>query len=129
MRKKSKKIKKKNKKNYRDIKKLKKPKKNKNQRKKKKIKKFRKFKIVKKNKKLQKISKLKKSDSFISKSVRFEENIKSKLKFKIGFDFFAIDRFIAKFFQAIENKIETFNLKRIITNGFTLCRVFYLMLF
>ena len=113
MRKKSKKIKKKNKKNYRDIKKLKKPKKNKNQRKKKKIKKFRKFKIVKKNKKLQKISKLKKSDSFISKSVRFEENIKSKLKFKIGFDFFAIDRFISKFFQAIENKIKTFNLKRI----------------
>ena len=113
MRKKSKKIKKKNKKNYRDIKKLKKPKKNKNQRKKKKIKKFRKLKIVKKNKKLQKISKLKKSDSFISKSVRFEENIKSKLKFKIGFDFFAIDRFISKFFQAIENKIKTFNLKRI----------------
>ena len=113
MRKKSKKIKKKNKKNYRDIKKLKKPKKNKNQRKKKKIKKFRKFKIVKKNKKLKKTSKLKKSDSFISKSVRFEENIKSKLKFKIGFDFFAIDRFISKFFQAIENKIKTFNLKRI----------------
>ena len=113
MRKKSKKIKKKNKKNYRDIKKLKKTKKNKNQRKKKKIKKFRKFKIVKKNKKLKKTSKLKKSDSFISKSVRFEENIKSKLKFKIGFDFFAIDRFISKFFQAIENKIKTFNLKRI----------------
>ena len=50
----------------------------------------------------------KKSDNFISKSVRFEENIKSNFSFKFKIDIFAIDRFIAKFFQKIEEKIQEF---------------------
>ena len=49
-----------------------------------------------------------KSDNLISKSVRLEENIKSKFKFNFKFDFFAIDRFISKFFQKIDEKIEQF---------------------
>ena len=82
--------------------------------KKKKNKKVYKKKIPKKkNKKLKKQFQFKKSNSFISKSVRLEENIKSKLRFNISFDLFAIDRFISKFFQKIEEKINIFNLKRV----------------
>ncbi len=54
----------------------------------------------------------KKPSNFISKTVRFEENIKSKLSFKFKIDFLAVDRFILKFFQKIEEKIQGFKLLR-----------------
>ena len=54
----------------------------------------------------------KKQDNLISKTVRFEESIKSNFGFKFKIDFFAVDRFIAKFFQKIENKIKEFKLLR-----------------
>ena len=55
----------------------------------------------------------KKSNNFISKSVRFEESIKSKLSFKFKIDFLAVDRFISKFFNKIEEKIQEFKSLRI----------------
>jgi len=54
----------------------------------------------------------KKSDNLISKTVRLEESIKSNFSFKFRIDFLAVDRFIAKFFQKIENKIKEFKLLR-----------------
>ncbi len=54
----------------------------------------------------------KKSVNFISKSVRFEEKIKSNFSFKFKIDFLAVDRFILKFFQKIEEKIIKFKLLR-----------------
>jgi hypothetical protein len=74
---------------------------------KKKKKKSNKTKIKSKQKLLKKLIK-KKSDNFISKSVRLEESIKSKFSFKFNIDFLAVDRFIAKFFQKIEEKIQKF---------------------
>ena len=104
-----KKIKKKKKKNYnfrkskRNIKKINKI-----------TKKIKKNKKSKKNlkKKFFKKQSLKKSNNFISKSVRFEENIKSSFSFKFKIDFFAIDRFVGKFFQKIEEQIQKFKLLR-----------------
>ncbi len=74
---------------------------------KKKIKKRHKSKIKSKKIILKKSLK-KKSDNFISKTVRLEESIKSKFNFKFKIDFLAVDRFIAKFFQKIEDKIQEF---------------------
>jgi len=54
----------------------------------------------------------KKPENFISKTVRLEESIKSNFNFKFKFDFLAIDRFILKFFQKIEEKIQGFKIKR-----------------
>jgi len=54
----------------------------------------------------------KKSDNFISRSVRLEENIKSNFSFNFKIDFLAIDRFISKFFQKIEENIKKFKLLR-----------------
>ncbi len=101
----------------------KKKKKNSSLKKSKKITKIKRKKIKKKNKKkikkrhkskikskkiILKNSLKKKSDNFISKTVRLEENIKSKFNFKFKIDFLADDRFIAKFFQKIEDKIQEF---------------------
>ena len=95
---------------------------NKKNKKIKKIKKIKKkIKNKKKNNKIKKKSKRKilrnsfkkKSNNFIFKSVRFEENIKSKFSFKFKFDILAVDRFIAKFFQKIESKIKEFKLLRL----------------
>jgi len=108
MKKKRKKISKNKNKNKKSI--LRKSKKN-IKKKRKKSKKKSKKKIKKNNKSKKIILKKplkKKSNNFISKSVRFEENIKSKFGFKLKIDFFAIDRFIAKFFQKIEEKIQEF---------------------
>jgi hypothetical protein len=72
-----------------------------------------KYKLKSKSKKIiLKKSLNKKLDNFISKSVRFEEKVKSNFSFKFRIDFFAIDRFIAKFFQKIEEKIQEFKLLR-----------------
>ena len=66
-------------------------------------------KIIKtKNKKISQ----KKPYSLISKSVRLEESLKSNLSFKFKFDLLAIDRFISKFFQKIEEKINKFKILR-----------------
>jgi len=54
----------------------------------------------------------KKQDNFISKTVRLEESIKSNFGFKFKIDFLAVDRFILKFFQKIEEKIQVFKLLR-----------------
>ena len=101
----------------------KKKKKNSSLKKSKKITKIKRKKIKKKNKKkikkrhkskikskkiILKKSLKKKSDNFISKVVRLEESIKSKFSFKFKIDFLAVDRFIAKFFQKIEDKIQEF---------------------
>ncbi len=75
---------------------------------------------IKKKKKLQtKLKKIsykkhlkKKTNNFISKTVRLEESIKSSFSFKFKFDFLSIDRFISKFFQRIEEKIQGFKLLR-----------------
>ena len=85
--------------------------------KRKKITKSKKLKKSKKHKKKSKKIILKKplkkrSENLISKSVRLEENIKSNFGFKFKIDFLAIDRFIAKFFQKIEEKIQKFKLLR-----------------
>ncbi len=66
---------------------------------------------VKKNFKNQKNKKIKKNN-LISRSVRLEENLKSKFKFKINFNLLFIDKFILKFFQKIEEKIKEFKLLR-----------------
>ena len=86
----------------------------------KKRKRITKSKKLKKSKKFKKKSKKiifkkpikKKSENLISKSVRLEENIKSNFSFKFRIDFLAVDRFIAKFFQKIEEKIQKFKLLR-----------------
>ena len=54
----------------------------------------------------------KKPDNLISKTVRLEESIKSNFSFKFKIDLLAIDRFIAKFFQKIEEKIQGFKILR-----------------
>ena len=54
----------------------------------------------------------KKTDNFISKTVRLEERIKSNFSIKFKIDFLAVDRFILKFFQKIEEKIQGFKLLR-----------------
>ena len=88
--------------------------------------KIKKRKNIKKSRKINKIKKkrnkpekkffkkplTKRSESLISKSVRLEENIKSNFSFKFKIDFLAIDRFIAKFFQKIEEKIQKFKILR-----------------
>ena len=110
MKKKRKKINKKKKKNssLKKSKKITKIKRKKIKKKnKKKIKKRHKSKIKSKKIILKKSIK-KKSDNFISKTVRLEESIKSKFNFKFKIDFLAVDRFIAKFFQKIEDKIQEF---------------------
>ena len=56
--------------------------------------------------------KFKKKNNFISKTVRLEESIKSKFSFKFKIDFLAFDRFIEKFFNKIEYKIQEFKLLR-----------------
>ena len=56
--------------------------------------------------------KKKTKDNLITKSVRVEENIKSKLNVKVKFDIFAIDRGISKFFNSIDGKINEFKSKR-----------------
>ena len=56
--------------------------------------------------------KLNKKNNFISKTVRLEESIKSKFSFKFKIDLLAFDRFIAKFFNKIENKIQEFKFLR-----------------
>ena len=80
----------------------------------KKVRKKNKSKIKNKTKKkiLKKIKKKQKSDSFISQSVRIEENLKSKFNFKFKFNLLVVDKFIAKFFQKIEKKIQEFKLLR-----------------
>ena len=54
----------------------------------------------------------KNKDNFISKTVRFEESIKSNFSFNFKIDFLAVDRFILKFFQKIEEKIQGFKTLR-----------------
>ena len=68
-------------------------------------------KIKYKKKIVRKLSK-KKPDNLISKTVRLEESIKSNFSFKFKIDLLAIDRFIAKFFQKIEEKIQGFKILR-----------------
>ena len=46
-----------------------------------------------------------KSESLILKTIRIQEAIKSRFTFKFSINFLAIDRFIAKFFQKIDQKI------------------------
>ena len=80
---------------------------------KKKLKKNKKKVIIKKKKIILKKSKKKQNlDDFISKSVRIEESLKSKFSFKFNINILAVDRFIAKFFQKIEEKIQQFKLLR-----------------
>ncbi len=86
-------------------------KKRKNIKKRKKINKIKK-KINKPTKKFFVKSLKKRSESLISKTIRLEENIKSNLSFKFKIDFLAIDRFIAKFFKKIEDKIQKFKILR-----------------
>ena len=71
------------------------------------------LKIKKKQKqKKKKILKKKIKNNFITKSVRVEEKLKSKLNVKVKFDIFAIDRGISKFFQSIDGKINEFKTQR-----------------
>ena len=79
---------------------------------KKKFSKSNKRKIKFKKKVLKKQSK-KKPENFISKTVRLEESIKSNFNFKFKIDFLAVDRFISKFFQKIEEKIQGFKILRL----------------
>ena len=95
------------------IKRIRKKIKNKIQKNKKKRIRNKKYKIRSKKKKLKKVIKTKQSDSFISNLVRFEENLKSKFNFKFNFSLLVIDRFIAKFFQKIKNKIQEFKSIRV----------------
>ncbi len=67
----------------------------------------------KKSKKILLKKSLKKNqDNFISKTVRLEESIKSNFSFKFKIDFLVVDRFISKFFQKIEEKIQGFKILR-----------------
>ena len=50
----------------------------------------------------------KKSEGIILKTVRFQESFKSKFSFNFNFNFLAIDQFIAKFFQKIDDKINEY---------------------
>ena len=85
-----------------------------------KIKDNRKIRKFKKNSKVKKIKSKKKKkilkkiikNNFITKSVRVEEQIKSKLNVNIKFDIFAVDRGISKFFNSIEGKINEFKSQR-----------------
>ena len=80
---------------------------------KKKLKKNKKKVVIKKKKIILKKSKKKQNlDDFISQSVRIEEIFKSKFSFKFKINILAVDRFIAKFFQKIEEKIQQFKLLR-----------------
>ena len=80
---------------------------------KKKLKKNKKKVIINKKKIILKKSKKKQNlDDFISQSVRIEEIFKSKFSFKFKINILAVDRFIAKFFQKIEEKIQQFKLLR-----------------
>ncbi len=81
---------------------------------KKKIKKKKKTINLKKKKVKKKKSILKKkiNNNLITKSVRIEEKLKSKLNVKVKFDIFAIDRSISKFFQSIDGKINEFKIQR-----------------
>ena len=54
----------------------------------------------------------KKPENFISRTVRLEESIKSNFSFKFKIDFLIVDRFISKFFQKIEEKIQGFKILR-----------------
>jgi len=65
---------------------------------------------IKKKIKKQKIKKIttKKSEGIILKTVRFQESFKSKFSFNFNFNFLAIDQFIAKFFQKIDDKINEY---------------------
>jgi len=67
---------------------------------------------IKSKKKVLKKQHKKKPENFISKTVRLEESIKSNFSFKFKIDFLAIDRFISKFFQKIEEKIHGFKILR-----------------
>ena len=58
-----------------------------------------------KNKK--QVSKIK-NESIILKTVRFQESLKNKFSFNFNFNFLAIDQFISKFFQKIDDKINEF---------------------
>ena len=78
---------------------------------KKKFSKINKRKIKFKRKALKKKSK-KKPENFISKTIRLEESIKANFSFKFKIDFLAVDRFISKFFQKIEEKIHGFKILR-----------------
>tara|TARA_B100001250_G_scaffold194403_1_gene167050 strand:+ start:1995 stop:3161 length:1167 start_codon:yes stop_codon:yes gene_type:complete len=67
--------------------------------------------IKKKNKKREKKLNIKinlRSKGIILNIVRLQEKIKSKFSFKLGFDFFSIDRSIQSFFQKIDNKLEEY---------------------
>ena len=85
-----------------------------------KIKDNRKIRKFKKNSKVKKIKSKKKKkilkkiikNNFITKSVRVEEQIKSKLNVNVKFDIFAVDRGISKFFNSIEGKINEFKSQR-----------------
>ena len=80
---------------------------------KKKLKKNKKKVIIKKKKiSLKQSIKKQNLDDFISQSVRIEEIFKSKFSFKFKINILAVDRFIAKFFQKIEEKIQQFKLLR-----------------
>ena len=80
---------------------------------KKKLKKNKKKVIIKKKKiSLKQSIKKQNLDDFISQSVRIEEIFKSKFRFKFKINILAVDRFIAKFFQKIEEKIQQFKLLR-----------------
>ncbi len=80
---------------------------------KKKVKKKKIFK-AKRKKNIQKklILKKKIKNNLITKSVRVEENLKSKLNVKVKFDIFAIDRRLSKFFNSIDKKINEFKSQR-----------------
>ena len=54
--------------------------------------------------------KTKKSDSLILNFIRFQESVRSKLKFKVNFNFLSIDRSIQSFFQKIENQFEKYKI-------------------
>ena len=76
--------------------------------KKKKVIKLKKKKILKKKTFLKKKIK----NNLVTKSVRLEESLKSKLNVKVKFDIFAIDRGISKFFESIDGKINEFKTLR-----------------
>ncbi len=66
----------------------------------------------KKNIRKKTILKKKIKNNLITKSVRVEENLKSKLNIKVKFDIFAIDRRLSKFFNSIDEKINEFKSQR-----------------
>ncbi len=76
-----------------------------------------KFKRSKKNKSKKslkfKIKNTKRPKDIIFKLIRFQENFKSKIKFKVNINFLSLDRSIQRFFQNIENKIQMYKNFRI----------------